>query len=519
MSRNMIAALIGILSLILLVVGATLYAVNSPYRSLTNGLLVLGAAIFIAFVVLNFKAITDFSKKRSSRYGVNMLAVILLFTCILVIVQAVSSRHSHRFDLTRNKRFSLAGQTANLLKSLDKDIEIFAFYKRGATERNRAQDLIGQYTHQSDRLRYQFIDPDQKPQVAKDMGITSYSTVAIVCGDRKELLTTLTEESLTNAILRVFREEVKAVYIVQGHGEKDPESGEIDGYSIMKKAIEAENYTVSVISLFEEESIPDDCYILLIAGPTKDYFESEIEKIKDYLARGRGAIFMVDPKVEVPNLQKLIAEYQIELDDNIIIDPFSRIFGGDYTVPVVSQYESHPITKNFNVATFFPLARSLRINEDFPTGTAAQYLAKTGKSAWGEMDLDGIKLGRAALDAQDVQAPVPIAAIGSREVDLPDSLLAGDKKPRSKIIVFGDSDFAGNSSFRISGNSDFLLNTISFLAEEEDLISIRPKEALGDRIFLTASQGRLVFLLCVVLLPLAVISIGTTIFVKRRRSG
>ncbi len=448
-----------------------------------------------------------------------MLLMVLLFICILVIIQALSSRHSRRFDLTRNKRFSLASQTLNILRSLDRDVEIYAFYKKSGAGRTSAEDLIRQYSHKTDRMQYEFIDPDHKPQLAKEMGITSYGTTVVKCSGRQETITTLTEETLTNTILKVSRDIVKGAYFVQGHGEKDLDNNEMDGFSIMKQAIENENYTVNTLSLFEEESVPEDCYILIVAGPVKDYFDSEIEKIEEYLSRGGNAVFMIDPRVELPNLEALIAANGIELDDDVVIDPFSRVFGGDYTVPVVTIYERHAIARGFNIATFFPMARSVRIREDSPGGDiTAQYLAKTGKSAWGETDLEGITKGQATRDDNDVQAPVPIAAVSSRRIERPDSI-PSDKKLESKIVVFGDSDFACNSSFRISGNADFLLNTISFLAEEEDLISIRPKEGLGDRLFLTASQGRFILLISIILLPLAVITLGTTVFVRKRRSG
>ncbi len=518
MDREKISRLLGFSGMVLLVIGAMLYMINSPNRPLILALLVAGLAVVASFIILNFKAITVFSKKRSSQHGANMFVLILLFICIVVIIQAISSRHSRRFDLTSNKRFSLAGQTTSLLKTLDKKVEIFAFYRKSDTDRMRAEDLISQYAHQSEHIRQAFYDPDQKPRIAEEMGITDYGTTVVKCGDKKELITILSEESLTNAILKVFREKVKTVYIVQGHGEKDPGSGEMSGFSIMRDAIDADNYSVSTLSLFEEEEVPQDAYLLLIGGPTKDYFESEVEKIEKYLSSGKNAIFMIDPRVELPNLEKLIAQYNIELEENIVIDPFSRIFGSDYMVPVVSQYEQHPITKGFDLATFYPIARSVRIIEN-GAGATAQYLAKTGKSAWGETDLEAIRQGQAMRDENDVPAPVPIAAVSSRTFEPADLIPPGSEKPESKIVVFGDSDFASNSSIRISGNSDFLLNTISFLAEEEDLISIRPKQGMGDQIFLTASQGRFVFLVTVALLPLAVLSIGTSIFIKRRKSG
>jgi ABC-type uncharacterized transport system involved in gliding motility auxiliary subunit len=484
------------------------------------GSFAIGILALAVFIFLNREAITLFSRKRSSRHGANMLVMILLFACIVIIIQALSSRHNARIDLTRNQRFSLSGQTTNLLDRLNKDIEIHAFFKRGSPDRQWAESFIKQYAHKSERVRPQFVDPDQNPQLAQDMGVTNYGMTVVKCGPRKELLTELNEGSLTNAILKVYRDTVKGVYIVKGHGEKNPRNKELNGYSFMSEAVEADNYSVYTISLLEVDSIPSDCYLLIIAGPENDYLPSEIDIIEEYLSRGRNAIIMIDPQTELPNVEALLARYNVALDNNIIIDHYSRRSGGDYRVPLVSEYENHPITRNFNESIFFPLARSVRIIEELQLGDVeARYLIKTGKFAWGESDMEGIRLGSAALGEEDVAAPVPIAVIATRKMAIADTSGTGGTSKTSTIIVFGDSDFANNSSLKILGNDDFLLNTVNFLAEEEDMISIRPKQALGDRVYLSPSQERFIFLVSVVVLPLIVIVFGTSIYMRRRKSG
>ena len=519
--REKISRLLGLLCLVLLFIGGMLYTINYSNPALIQGFAIAGAVCLAGFCLLNLSSIALLLRKRSSRYGANMLVMIVLFVCILVIIQAISSRHSRRFDLTSNQRFSLSEQTVNLLGSLTKDVEVFAFYKRGTAEEAYARDLIGQYTHRSDRIRLQFIDPDQKPAETKEMGVTLYSTTVVRYDQKKDFVLALSEESLTNAILKVVRDEVKSLYVITGHQEKRLDYKEREGLSIFKEAVETGNYSLANLSLLQEPGVPNDCYLLLIAGPRTDYFESEIEKIQTYLARGGNALFLIDPQLDLPNLISLIAGYNIHLENTMIIDPVKNI--SDSRVPVVEQYERHPITRNFDIATFYPLARSLRIVQDpARPEVKAQYLAATGKRSWGEMDLERVSRGQAEMSEGDIMGPVPMAAVAARDIYSPDSVTAAPGEPsqtKSKIVVFGDSDFATNSYFRISGNADLLLNTISYLAEDEDLIAIRPKQGLGDRLFLTPSQGRLIFLVCLVLLPLIVISLGVTLYLKRRKCG
>lgn len=516
MNRERISKITGFLGLTTLALGAALYAINYQDTRLTRVLFLAGAILLVAFTIINIRAIVAHFSRRSSRYGANMFAIIVLFACIAVIVQAISVRHSYRFDFTKNKRNSLAPQTVNILRGLQDDLEIYGFFKQSDVERPRVESLIDQFAHESPWVRREFIDPDRKPTRAAEMGITDYNVILVRFGDKEEKISEVSEQALTNAILKVTREEKKTICFITGHGEKDIDSKDPSGYSILRQAVENENYLLNTLSLFDTPSIPDGCDLLVIAGPTNDYFEAEIVKITDYLAKGRNAVFLLDPQVAFPNIQSLLARYRVVLVDDVVIDPYSRVFGTEYTVPAVTQYVDHPITRDIDVATFFPMARSVRISTDDIPGVTVQYLAQTGQSAWGETDLERIKQGQAVRSDDDSTGPISIALVATRKTG---DAASEDAGGTSQVVVFGDSDFADNSAFRISGNGDLFLNVINYLAEEKDLIAIRSKQALGNPVFLTASQGRLIFLVSVLLLPLGVMGFGVSIFVRRRNQG
>ena len=516
LNRERVTQITGFLGLTTLALGAALYAINYRDSRVTGVLLLSGVVLSVAYGLLNMHAVIAFVTRRSSRYGANMLAIIILFACIAVIIQALSVRHSYRHDFTQNKRFSLAPQTLNILKGLQDDVEIYGFFKESDDKRAQAQSLFDQFAHESPRIHYELIDPDRKPTRAAEMKVTGYGVILVRYRNRDERTSEITEEALTNAILQATRDEKKEICFVTGHGEKDTASKEPSGYSTLRQALENENYSVTELSLFDTPNIPDECSLLVIAGPTHDYFESEIVKISDYLAKGRNALFMLDPRIDYPNIEGLLGSYRVVLDNDVVIDPYSRVFGTDYTVPAVTQYVDHPITRGMDVATFFPLARSVRISTDDIPGVTVQYLAQTGKSAWGETDLERVKQGQAVRSNDDTPGPVAIALIATRKYEGADTQ---DGEPVSKIVVFGDSDFASNSAFRISGNGDLFLNAVNYLAEEKDLVAIRAKQGLGNPLFLTASQGRLIFFVSVILLPLGVLGFGVSVFVRRRNQG
>jgi len=89
-----------------------------------------------------------------------------------------------------------------------------------------------------------------------------------------------------------------------------------------------------------------------------------------------------------------------------------------------------------------------------------------------------------------------------------------------RLVVFGNSEFVANSGLSMMagqvGNADLFLNAVNWAAEEETLISVRSKPPTNRQIFLTGLQLRLVFLITVVLLPLAVIAAGVIVWWRRR---
>jgi ABC-type uncharacterized transport system involved in gliding motility auxiliary subunit len=197
-------------------------------------------------------------------------------------------------------------------------------------------------------------------------------------------------------------------------------------------------------------------------------------------------------------------------------------------MPAVTTYEPHAITQDLaGIMSIFPMVRSVRVAKELPEGISAQTLVSTSPQSWAETDLKTLQEGRSTFDdSSDRQGPVSIAAVATivtrQRGDAAKKTTAGEKKPpdvshSARLVVFGDSEFANNNFFTLQGNGDLFLNTVSWLAEEEDLIAIRPRAGgSSGPIILTAAQQSLIFWLPVVLLPLLVFTTGAVVFIRRR---
>lgn len=518
-SRTTLWRVAAALGLALLAAAALLFAARAADARAWGIPAVLGAAVLIVAGVANARAVAAFLGRRDARRGADAFLSTLFLAAILVVVQATSARRYHTFDLTRNHRHTLSAQTSALLDSLDRDVEVTGFFRQASLHRDGASDLFALYARKSPRFRSSIVDPDRQPELTRRLG-ASLDDVAVQAGEARRVIRTIDEESLTNAILSVTRMGARTLYFATGHGEKDIAVTDREGYSGLRQRLEAQGYAVRSASLLGGAPVPSDCAVLVLAGPRQDYFADEVWVVRRYLEEGGSLLALIDPRVEVPRLAELFARYHLGLVDAVVLDELVLDAGDrsfDATVTKVRRYESHPITRDFNYVTMFPRARPVVIAEDsVVAGLAPQYLCITDDRAWGEVDMESFAVGRAVREGTDIAGPLPIAAAATRT---PLVSTGGGAAPgaQSRLVLVGDSDFANNTMVGVLGNSDFFLNVIAFLSEDENMIRIRPRRLLGESVYITERQGRMVFLVCMVLLPLTPIVTGAVVVARRRR--
>lgn len=500
--------------LVLLATGVLLYAARAATTPVWASLAGAGLVLVAVTLAANRTAVAAFSRRRAARRGADAVLATLLFTSILVVVQATSVRRSLRFDMTRNHRNTLAPQSEAVLDSLTRDVTAVAFYRQNSVDRSTADDLLELYARRSPRFHYEMVDPDRNPDRAERLG-ASVDQVVVQSEGVHRTISDPDEQSLTNAIVQVTRKREKVIYFVNGHGEKSVDSGARDGYRKAARALDGQGYAVRTVSLVNVSSVPGDCGVIVIAGPRQDYLSNEVSELDAYLKEGGAAFFMIDPRVDVPRLASVLTRYRLEVLDAEVLDALVVNAGDrsfDATVTKIRRYEKHPITNGFNFVTMFPGARPVKILGDSTVvGTDVQYLCITDRQAWGETDMNSFRVGHASRDGSDIAGPLPIAAV-STITPIPKRL----PDRTSRVVLVGDSDFATNSFYGVLGNADFFQNIVAFLAQDENLIRIRPRASLGDTVYITASQGHLVFLVCLVLLPLIPIIIGGIVVVRQR---
>ena len=440
----------------------------------------------------------------------------IMVFAILVMVNFLANRYPQRLDVTEGKLHSLAPLTVQTLEALEVDVEAIAFMEGGTNESLRS--LLEQFTvHGKGRFSYEFVDPDRDPERTRDYGVRNYNTLVIGAGpDTRQRLTELTEKEITNALLKVARNRREVVYVSVGHGERGFSDNEHDMKPLLERLQEIDYAVRDSLFLAREGEVPQDCSALLIAGPRSGFLPTEVDAVRRYLARG-GAVFLLLEPLYTTGLEELLGEWGVEIGDDFVIDTsgIGSLFGLDFTIPVATKYDAkHPITRQHRsgVMTFYELVRSVRLDSTAiaTIGADAAVLVTTSEASWGETDLSVLRESggeqTVSLDDNDLQGPVGLA------VAVHDTAGAG-----GRLVVFGDSDIATGRYFGLQGNGDFVLNALSWLAEDESLISIRPREAGYRPIALTEGQSDWVFWITVILYPGAVAVLGFVVVSRKGR--
>ena len=484
-----------------------------------------GLVCMVLYIASQWREVAGFFSRRQARDGTLAASSVLIALGILGAINYIGKQQNKRWDLTASRQFSLSDQSRNFLGKLDAPLEIHVFAQELAFQQFR--DRLKEYEYASKQVKAEYTDPDKKPEIARQNEVQQYGTIIFRYKGRTERATADTEQDITNAIIKVVSGQQKKVYFTDGHGEKDTASAERDGYATITQALGRENYTVDKLILAQKGAVPDDATAVVVAGPRTDFFPQEIDALKQYLAKHGKLLLLLDPpaKADSAPLKGLIAiahEWGMDLGTDVVVDVsgMGQLFGASEAVPVAASYPAHPITDRFRVMTAYPLARSVTPVEGGVDGHTAQPLVNTSERSWAETDVAGMLTSKkVALDpGKDRPGPVTLAAAASArstEAAKPDTS-PDAPTPETRVAVFGDSDFASNGALGIEGNKDLFMNTVGWLSQQENLISIRPKAADDRRLTLTATEQSNITWLSLLIVPALIFGGGIYGWWRRR---
>jgi len=483
-----------------IIIGLSIWLIGSEFDRIAVLIpLFAGVLLLGIYAVMRPSDVLRAVSGRQAKYGSNMLLMVVAFAGILIFVNYLANQYHARWDVTEDSAYSLSPQTIQIIKGLDEPVSITGFFSSKDTRKVVIQDLLDEYRFCSDSITYELVDPDLKPSIARQYGVSSSGVLVLDYGEKRQTISPTGEQGLTSAILRLTRDEEKAIYFLTGHKERDPQSNASDGYSMIGARLANDGYRVGMLNLSAlSGAVPENAAALIVAGSQITFTETERNLFIDYLYNGGKALMMFDPGANNVD-HYMLDDWGIRVRNDLIVDPPSSFFG-DIGTPLISQYPDHQITRNMRgVSTYFAYARSLEVVNPAPANVDVDLLAQTSSASWGETKITR-DMQVQYDEGQDTLGPLNIG------IAVEEHTMGG------RLVVFGDTDFVTNGVLSSAGgefgNAEFFMNTINWLTEEDYLIAIRPKQVESRQMILASPQLRLILYSSVILLPLAVLAMG-----------
>lgn len=450
------------------------------------------------------------------------LAVVGIFIILTIFLHSLKGV---QWDLTANKKFTLSDSTITTVKNLKQDVHVIAFTNPGQGVMNRqVVDLLEEYHKLNGKFTYEEVDPKQKPTVAQQYQIDRYGTIVFesngktknvysdelfVGGSSQGSYSFSGEENFTQAIMGLTTGEKRHAYLLTGHGELTSQQA-----SAFTRSLTNENIEVKDLNLLKDAKIPDDANTLFILSPQKDISAQEGQLVQDY-AKGSGKLFVtLDVMKDMDkwsNWSAVLQTLGVKSQNALVLETRKTMMTDVLTI--VPDYSSHDITRKLqeqNRIAVMPGALALTAAEGGELKAAS--LLHTTDQAFGKTNIAAFtsttKISADMLKKADADLKGPF--------DLAYAVTDKDNKP--KAIVVGNGAFLMDQLLSQQGNSDFALNSVAWLQEQKDQVTIRPREeAQLQQAFITPDKASMIFIGTVILFPLLFLITGGVIWWRRRK--
>jgi ABC-type uncharacterized transport system involved in gliding motility auxiliary subunit len=534
------AALLAALGAIGLV-GGTLLAIWVPelagfaIATLVGGLLLIAAA-----AVASSGTVVKTLAGRKGRFSGVGLATIALTVGLAVIVNVIANAAGTSWDLTATRQFEISSQAVSVLKALDTPVEVIGLVvptsELHARFRATAEQYLEEFAKETDHLRFRFVDPQLEPSVARSYDAVRFPSLIFSIGPDGPRFAidaeALGEQRLITAILAVTRTQQHAIYFVTGHGERDSNDlrAGSQGYGLAARGLRADGYTVASLNLLREAGVPDDASALVIAAPQGDMTDTEQAIVIDWIADGGRAVLLIEPGGASPGITRsLLATWGLAQVPGTIVDP-ARSAASDPRTLVVQrdQYRSDSSITQGGVivgplgSTLLPGAAAIRplpdvtarLTEGEPLPVRYGPIASSSRESWVSTNPPG-----SAFDVStDEPGPHTLGLVVQASDTIADAPTAefDPNRAQTRLVVFGDADFASNRHFGDLGNGDLFLNAVNWVLEDQGLIAIRAKTEVFRPLVLTVNEFNLIRYVAWFLLP-AAMAVGAVVAWWRRR--
>jgi ABC-type uncharacterized transport system involved in gliding motility auxiliary subunit len=424
----------------------------------------------------------------------------------------LSTRYNLEADWTRDGRNTLSIDSRQLLDEMHDPVHITAFATDNDVMRSHIRDLVARYQRHKSDVDLQFVNPDAEPERTRDLGITMDGELLVAYQGRSEKIQSLSEQSLTNALLRIARQKQRKVAFLAGHGERDPDGQANHDLGQFGKLLAQKGIELTRLNLAETPTLSDDINLLVIADPRVSLLAGEVHLLNSYVEQGGNLLWLAEPG-NAANLEPLAETLGVEFLPGVVVDATTQLFGIENPAfAIIPSYPMHAITREMTSLTLFPQAVALDV--EAPEGWQTAALLTTLDRSWTEIgELSGtIKFDQ---DSDERMGPLDIAFVFSRSRDAK-AAQGEDSTGEQRVAVIGDSDFLSNAYLGNAGNIELGLNLFNWLNHDDEFIAIAARTAGDINLELGRLSQTLIAFGFLLGLPLLLLGTGVTVWWRRR---
>lgn len=465
---------------------------------------VLAVVLLISAILMRAKEFkTFYSSSRFKAFSVNLFSAMLIF-CILALINHLAYKNPFQWDFSAQKSNTLTTQSKNVLKKIAKPITAQVFSPKQS--QNAIVKMLELYQFEKNDITINLYDPVLRPDLVQKYEVKQPVAVIWELGSKTETVLEINELGLTNGLIRIGRDHLPKIYYDSGHGQNSLSDQSQSGRYILKEYLINSNFAIQEADTKRWSEVPSDADVLMIWGPKSDFMEKELVIIGEYLDRGGKLLMALDPDLNldpVKDLRKFLLHKGIVASNSLVIDSLNHVNGSNGTVPIAAKYsDEHPITKGFPGQVFFPLTGFVTLGEQAQGMDLV--LSTQFPASWGEMNPREFSDGKVKYnEGQDVKGPV---AFG----------VAAKIKTGGQVVFFANSTFIDNAYAKYAANHTLLLNSLSWLTGDDELISFDLPGVSNDPVFISSPQLGTIFFFSVIFAPLALFSMAVFNYRRRR---
>lgn len=463
--------------------------------------------------------------------------IVALYLCLNLWVRQLDIPE---IDITENQIYTLSDASKEAVEKINQEVKIYCY---GFQEDSSLIDLLKQYNKTNDKIKFEMLTEETNYDMIQEHDLkqgyhililesgksekvidasTDFTTYDYIAGQSIDT----TEQTITNSLLGLTAENKPKVYFVEGHDEY-----KVEEIAVLTTYLQNEAFDYDMLNIATKGSIPEDCDILAIMSPVRDFLDTEAQAVKDYINKGGELYISMDVVSEattLPNLQSILDLYGVSVKNGYILEYADGKSASNYPyifMPEVS-YDS-PITQDIYTDSTMWLVYSAKLQfKDEQTLENLKVKKETLVSSSDEAafitDL-AADMEKAAQSAELGKAE--IGSLVTKTISTGTNEDGTENTVESKLVIMASGSFI--SDYQVSAisngyplsylgsNKDFAINAMSFLGDKGNTLTIR-KDMASSTYMPTDTQNNIV-LTIIFVVPVLIIIVGIFVWSYRKR--